>query len=153
MRWTNQPRCPQRSHRYSLSKKWGESTKGHHWHVGQILQGSVAIAESTPWRTTNPTRATCHTTLGLHYTPIQACALYLRKWIGVEPIAQQIQKFLWKNIVCQHSLPHSIVTNNDWQFIDKGLNHFFGNLVSNIEFHQWSSLEPMGKPKQQTKSY
>jgi len=38
---------------------------------------------------------------------------YFTKWIEVEPIAtisaRYVQNFLWKNVICRHSLPYNLV--------------------------------------------
>jgi len=42
---------------------------------------------------------------------------YFTKWIKVEPLAtitaQQVQKFVWRNMVCRFGIPKNIVTDND----------------------------------------
>jgi len=51
------------------------------------------------------------------------------KWIEAQPLAtittQQVQQFVWKNIICRYDVPHTIVTKNGWQFIDKELAKFY----------------------------
>ena len=67
---------------------------------------------------------------------------YFSKWIEAEPLAnitaKQVQRFLWKNIICRYGIPHTIITDNGRQFIDKGLSEFYHNL--NIQ-HITSSVE------------
>lgn len=67
---------------------------------------------------------------------------YFMEWIKVEPltkiIAQNVQKFLWKNIVTRIDIPHTIITNNGLQFIDTKPNDFMKGL--NIT-HQLTSVE------------
>jgi len=57
---------------------------------------------------------------------------YFSKWIEAEPLAiitaNQIQKFVWKNIICRYGIPHTIITDNGRQFIDRGLAEFYRNL-------------------------
>jgi len=57
---------------------------------------------------------------------------YFTKWIEAEPLAlimaQQVQKFVWKNIVCRFSIPSIVITDNGRQFIDKGLAEFYKGL-------------------------
>jgi len=64
------------------------------------------------------------------------------KWIEAEPLAtitaNQVQRFVWKNIICRYGIPHTIITDNGRQFIDKGLSDFYRNL--NIT-HILSSVE------------
>jgi len=70
---------------------------------------------------------------------------YFSKWIEAKPLAtitaNQIQKFVWKNIVCRYGIPHTIITDNDRQFIDRGLAEFYRNLkikhiTSSVEHSQ-----------------
>jgi len=67
---------------------------------------------------------------------------YFSKWIEAEPLAnitaKQVQRFLWKNIICRYGVPHTIITDNGRQFIDKGLAEFYHDL--NIQ-HITSSVE------------
>jgi len=41
---------------------------------------------------------------------------YFTKWIEAKPlttiIAQQVQQFVWKDIICRYGVPHTIITNN-----------------------------------------
>jgi len=50
---------------------------------------------------------------------------YFTKWIEAKPlatiIAQQVQQFVWKDIIFQYGVPHTIITDNGRQFIDKEL--------------------------------
>ncbi|XP_010420641.1 PREDICTED: uncharacterized protein LOC104706174 [Camelina sativa] len=45
---------------------------------------------------------------------------YFTKWVEAEAFAkigtEQVQKFVWKNIICRHGLPYEIVTHNGTQF-------------------------------------
>jgi len=57
---------------------------------------------------------------------------YFTKWIEAKPItiitAQQVQQFVWKDIICRYGVPHTIITDNDRQFIDKELAKFYTGL-------------------------
>jgi len=57
---------------------------------------------------------------------------YFSKWIEAEPLAiitaSQVHRFIWKNIICRYGIPHTIITDNGRQFIDKGLADFYHNL-------------------------
>jgi len=57
---------------------------------------------------------------------------YFKKWIEVEALtkitAQQVQTFVWKNIICRFGIPHTIITDNGRQFIDKKLMEFYADL-------------------------
>jgi len=67
---------------------------------------------------------------------------YFTKWIEVEPLAKitvrQIQSFVWKSIVCDFGIPHTIITNNGRQFTDKKLAEFYTSLGIR---HKTSSVE------------
>jgi len=57
---------------------------------------------------------------------------YFSKWIEAEPLAtitaNQVQRFVWKNIICHYGIPHTIIIDNGRQFIDKGLIEFYRHL-------------------------
>jgi len=57
---------------------------------------------------------------------------YFTKWIEAVPIAsisaKNMQKFVWRSIVCRFGVPHTIITDNGRQFIDRGLQSFYDNL-------------------------
>jgi len=70
---------------------------------------------------------------------------YFTKWIEVISLAaittQNVQNFVWKSIVCRFGIPHVIITDNDRQFIDRGLVEFYEKLdikhiVSSLEHPQ-----------------
>nr|KYP72079.1 Pol polyprotein [Cajanus cajan] len=46
---------------------------------------------------------------------------YFTKWIEACPLAkittENVQKFIWKNIICRFRIPHTPVTDNGRQFI------------------------------------
>jgi len=67
---------------------------------------------------------------------------YFTKWIEAEPLAtitaKKIQNFVWKNIIYRFGVPHTIVTDNGRQFIDRELANFYEGL--NIR-HVTSSVE------------
>ena len=57
---------------------------------------------------------------------------YFTKWIEDEPLAsistKNVQNFVWRIIVYRFGAPHTIITNNGRQFIDRGLQSFYDNL-------------------------
>jgi len=57
---------------------------------------------------------------------------YFTKWIEAKSLAtittQQVQQFVWKDIICRYAVPHIIITDNGWQFIDKELAKFYTGL-------------------------
>jgi len=70
---------------------------------------------------------------------------YFTKWIKAKPLttitAQQVQQFVWKDIICIYGVPHTIITDNGRKFIDKELAKFYTGLgikhiTSSIEHPQ-----------------
>ena len=70
---------------------------------------------------------------------------YFTKWIEAKPLTtittQQVQQFVWKDIICRYGVPHTIITDNGRQFIDKKLAKFYTGLgikhiTSSIEHPQ-----------------
>ena len=57
---------------------------------------------------------------------------YFTKWIEAGPLAtitaRKVQDFVWKNIIYRFGVPHTIVTNNGRQFVDKELANFYEGL-------------------------
>ena len=53
---------------------------------------------------------------------------YFTKWVEAESFAKikdlDVQKFVWKNVICRHGLPHEIVTDNGSQFISNKFEGF-----------------------------
>ncbi|KAM1104870.1 hypothetical protein ACFX19_013399 [Malus domestica] len=54
---------------------------------------------------------------------------YFTKWVEAEPMTTttqtDIERFIWRNIICRFGIPQSIVTDNDPQFVGKDLAKFF----------------------------
>jgi len=54
---------------------------------------------------------------------------YFTKWIEAKPLgtitAQQVEQLVWKDIISRYNVPHTIITDNDRQFIDKELAKFY----------------------------
>jgi len=70
---------------------------------------------------------------------------YFTKWIKAKPLAtittQQVQQFVWKDIICHYGVSHTFITDNDRQFIDKELAKFYTGLgikhiTSSVEHSQ-----------------
>jgi len=70
---------------------------------------------------------------------------YFTKWIEAKPLAtitaQQVQQFVWKDIICRYGVPHTIITDNGRQFINKELANFYTSLgikhvISSVEHLQ-----------------
>nr|KYP47964.1 Transposon Ty3-I Gag-Pol polyprotein [Cajanus cajan] len=57
---------------------------------------------------------------------------YFTKWIEACPLAkitvENVQKFTWKSIICRFGIPHSLVTDNDKQFIAQSFVNFLREL-------------------------
>lgn len=57
---------------------------------------------------------------------------HFTQWIKVERVATisatNVQKFIWKNIVCQFEIPNTLISDNGKQFIGKGFEEFLTNL-------------------------
>jgi len=57
---------------------------------------------------------------------------YFTKWIEAKPLttitSQQVQQFVWKDIICRYGVPHTIITDNGRQFINKELTKFYTGL-------------------------
>ncbi|XP_013733765.2 uncharacterized protein LOC106437417 [Brassica napus] len=53
---------------------------------------------------------------------------YFTKWIEAKAFAsiteKEVQRFVWKNIICRHGLPYEIVTDNGSQFISNKFREF-----------------------------
>jgi len=56
---------------------------------------------------------------------------YFTKWIEAEPIAKitaaNVQNFMWK-LICRFGIPHTVITDNGRQFVDRKLEAFFTEL-------------------------
>uniref|UniRef100_UPI00200D0C82 integrase catalytic domain-containing protein n=1 Tax=Escherichia coli TaxID=562 RepID=UPI00200D0C82 len=63
---------------------------------------------------------------------------YFSKWVEAEPLAtisaKEVQKFVWKNIVCRFGIPRVLVADNGSQFIDKGFQEFISDLGIKMHF-------------------
>nr|KYP63266.1 Pol polyprotein [Cajanus cajan] len=57
---------------------------------------------------------------------------YFTKWIEAEPLAtitaNNVQKFLWKNIITRFGIPYAIITDNGLQYTDHKLNKFMTDM-------------------------
>ncbi len=63
---------------------------------------------------------------------------YFTKLVEAEPLttisAKDIQKFIWKSIICRFGKPRVIVADNGSQFIDKGFQEFITDLGIKMHF-------------------
>ncbi|CAL8168202.1 unnamed protein product [Prunus armeniaca] len=54
---------------------------------------------------------------------------YFTKWIEAEALSStkeaDVERFIWRNIICQFGYPQSLVTDNGSQFIGKQITAFF----------------------------
>ena len=57
---------------------------------------------------------------------------YFTKWVEAEPLANikdvDAKKFVWKNIVTQFGVPHTLISNNGFQFDSKTFRSYCGEL-------------------------
>ena len=57
---------------------------------------------------------------------------YFTKWVEVEPLANirdvDTKKFVWKNVVIQFGVPHSLISDNGLQFDSKSLRLYCSEL-------------------------
>nr|KYP48028.1 Transposon Ty3-I Gag-Pol polyprotein [Cajanus cajan] len=57
---------------------------------------------------------------------------YFTKWIEACPLAkittENVQRFTWRSIVCRFGIPHTLVIDNDRQFIAQGFEDFLREL-------------------------
>lgn len=57
---------------------------------------------------------------------------HFTKWIEVEPMTTisvaNVQKFIWKNIICRFEIPNTQIFDNGKWFIEKGVEEFLANL-------------------------
>jgi len=80
---------------------------------------------------------------------------YFTKWVEAKALTnitvRQVHSFVWRNIVCRFGLPHTIITDNGQQFIDKKLRDFYKqvgirHLTSSVEHPQTNGqAEAMNK--------
>jgi len=80
---------------------------------------------------------------------------YFTKWVEAEALAnitaRQVHSFVWRNIICRFGLPHTIITDNGRQFIDKKLKDFYKqvgirHVTSSVEHPQTNGqAEAMNK--------
>ncbi|XP_027933467.1 uncharacterized protein LOC114188974 [Vigna unguiculata] len=80
---------------------------------------------------------------------------YFTKWVEAEALAnitaRQVHSFVWRNIICRFGLPHTIITDNGRQFIDKKLRDFYmqvgiRHVTSSVEHPQTNGqAEAMNK--------
>ena len=54
---------------------------------------------------------------------------YFTKWVEAKAFVQvtdnEVQNFIWKNIICRHGVPYEIVTDNGSQFISNNFCGFY----------------------------
>ena len=67
---------------------------------------------------------------------------YFTKWVEAEPMTTitqtNIERFIWRNIIYRFSIPQSIVTNNNPQFVGKDLAKFY---------HKYGIKQHMSTPR------
>jgi len=95
----------------------------------QALQGIVSPWPFATWGID----ILCPFTVGRGQTKFMIVVVdYFTKWIKAEALTkitvQEVQTFIWKNIICRFGISHTIITNNGRQFIDKKLMEFYADL-------------------------
>ncbi|KAM1972914.1 hypothetical protein ACFX16_019682 [Malus domestica] len=71
---------------------------------------------------------------------------YFTKWIEAKPMTTMtqtdIERFIWRSIICRFGIPQSIITDNGPQFMGKDLVKFFQKY--GIKQHMSTSRYPQG---------
>ncbi|CAL2247205.1 unnamed protein product [Prunus armeniaca] len=71
---------------------------------------------------------------------------YFTKWIEAEALSStkeaDVERFIWKNIICRFGCPQSIVTDNGTQFVGRQITAFFGKY--GIKQHLSTPQYPQG---------
>ncbi|KAM1764361.1 hypothetical protein ACFX11_003622 [Malus domestica] len=71
---------------------------------------------------------------------------YFTKWVEAEPMTTMaqtdIERFIWRNIICRFGIPQSIVKDNAQQFVGKDLAKFFKKY--GIKRHMSTPRYPQG---------
>ncbi|KAM2258494.1 hypothetical protein ACFX1S_003574 [Malus domestica] len=71
---------------------------------------------------------------------------YFTKWVEAEPMTTMaqtdIERFIWRNIICRFGIPQSIVKDNVQQFVGKDLAKFFQKY--GIKWHMSTPRYPQG---------
>ena len=62
---------------------------------------------------------------------------YFTKWVEAEPLVNikdvDVKRFIWKNIVTQFGIPHTLISNNGLQFDSKAFRRYCCDLrIKNI---------------------
>ena len=70
---------------------------------------------------------------------------YFTKWVEAKSLAQitesKMEDFIQKSIICRFGLPHTIITNNDWQFDNQNFKKFY------LKFYITYKLTSVGHPQ------
>ena len=57
---------------------------------------------------------------------------YFTKWVETEPLANvkdvDVKRFIWKNIVTQFEVPHTLISDNGLQFDSKAFRQYCSDL-------------------------
>ena len=71
---------------------------------------------------------------------------YFTKWIVAEALSYtkevDVERFIWKNIICRFGCPQSIVTDNGTQFVGRQITTFFAKY--GIKHHLSTPRYPQG---------
>ncbi len=70
---------------------------------------------------------------------------YFTKWVEAEPLAtisaKDIQKFVWKNMICRFGIPTVIMADNGSQSMDEGFQEFV------TDFGIKTHFDPLAQPQ------
>ena len=93
--------------------------------------------------------------MGLFATAIQQLKFlvvnidYFTKWVEAEALAtiieENVQSFVWKNIIYRYGIPKVLVSNNGKQFNNDAFRDFCSQLGKRITTHHLPTLRPMNK--------
>ena len=57
---------------------------------------------------------------------------YFTKWVEAEPLANirdvDVKRFIWKNIVTRFGTPHTLISDNGFQFDSKAFRQYYSDL-------------------------
>ncbi|PKA65663.1 hypothetical protein AXF42_Ash013077 [Apostasia shenzhenica] len=72
------------------------------------------------------------------YKSVLVAVDYFTKWIEAKPLAQptaqNVENFLWANIVCRYGVPMVIITDNGTPFANQLIRNFCGKYQINLKY-------------------
>ncbi|CAA7029948.1 unnamed protein product [Microthlaspi erraticum] len=80
---------------------------------------------------------------------------YFTKWVEAESYAniraEDVEKFVWKNIICRHGLPYEIVTDNGTQFTSATFEKFCASWNIRLSNRLPDTHKGTARPKPRTR--